>query len=288
VISWTASERDTVVDAVRHAPGLHNNRPWALEFGEGRVSLVERQEIPLPRHDPAGRERLITCGAALTNLRLAVRNLGWGVNWSEFPEPDRPDEVARVSTTIPSEPDDAEQARYWAVWHRRSHTNRFGPDPVPDLMVRALTYVPSIAGVDVRVVGPAAEAATVTDLLGYAARAARDNPADQRELRAWTGVGLTPMDAGASMTRLVVTTIGDGRGDYLLAGAALEEIWLAAVHAGLVASALIQPLRLFGVRSLLAQRLNLAGYPQALLRIGYPAAVRSSARPVRDDAKPRC
>jgi hypothetical protein len=58
--------------------------------------------------------------------------------------------------------------------------------------------------------------------------------------------------------------------DHLLAGMAMQRVWLTAVTHGLVASVLTKPLHLPDVRAGLIERLQLAGYPQLILRLGYP------------------
>ena len=46
--------------------------------------------------DPLGREMLISCGAALFGLRLAVRSLGYQPMVDLLPDPVRPRLLARV------------------------------------------------------------------------------------------------------------------------------------------------------------------------------------------------
>ena len=42
-----------------------------MELHERSVLLFERWDVALPHQDPKGRDRLLSCGAALENLRLA-------------------------------------------------------------------------------------------------------------------------------------------------------------------------------------------------------------------------
>jgi nitroreductase len=302
---WTDEEMTTVVEAVRRAPSVHNIQPWLLEFSAGDVHLFERFDLGLPQHDPMGRDRLMSCGAALTNLRLAVRALGRSERWTPFPDPARPDEVARVRTTGRHTPALDELAARRAVNDRHSHRARFGPQRVSVPVVRALAGAITVPGVHARPVHDMAEAAALADVLTYAAGVLRDDHAYQRELLAWTGgngamvegipeatlpegalpwTGLvrsttripdrdTLASRLAAETQLVMITTGDGRSDHLLAGAAIEQIWLAATQQGLAASLITQPLHLHEARAGLIEHLDLPGFPQAWLRIGYPAAV---------------
>lgn len=94
---WTRAEIDAVVARVRRSAFSHAGRAWVLQFRPGSVSVFERLDGHLPRRDRAGRERMIACGVALAELRLALRRLGWRVRWTCFPDPAHPDEVARVT-----------------------------------------------------------------------------------------------------------------------------------------------------------------------------------------------
>jgi hypothetical protein len=72
---------------------------------------------------------------------------------------------------------------------------------------------------------------------------------------------------------LVILTSDDTRRDHFLAGSAMQRVWLSAITRELVASVLTQPLHLHEVRAGLIERLELNGYPQLILRLGYPSTV---------------
>ena len=59
------------------APSVHNTQPWRFAVRPGEISLYADPDRRLAVADPAGREMLISCGAALFNVRLALRYLGW-------------------------------------------------------------------------------------------------------------------------------------------------------------------------------------------------------------------
>lgn len=83
-------------------------------------------------------------------------------------------------------------------------------------------------------------------------------------------------------TVLLLGTMADDRAGWLWAGQALGRLLLRLTAAGLAASPLTQALDQSWARSRLSHRLDLVGYPQMLLRVGYPAgsAVSSGRRPV--------
>ena len=69
------AQADYLIGVAARAPSLHNTQPWRFEVSDHAIELyadASRQLLV----DPDGREMLISCGAALYGLRLAVRSLG--------------------------------------------------------------------------------------------------------------------------------------------------------------------------------------------------------------------
>ena len=67
----------------------------------------------------------------------------------------------------------------------------------------------------------------------------------------------------------VLGTDTDEPRDWLLAGQALERLLLVACRNGLQASYLNQPVQVYSLRSKLQDMIP-GGYPQILIRLGYP------------------
>jgi nitroreductase len=327
--AWTRGEIAVIGVATGRAPSVHNTQPWELEFRDAGISLFERLDMSLPRHDPTGRDRLMSCGAALANLMLAVRIFGWDADALLFPDRTRPDELARVVVAGRRAPSDEERARYSAIPRRASHRRPFGDRPVPDELRQAVAAAVSASGVRVRPVVGTGEYLAVAELLIHSALALRDDRGYQDELSAWTNtrpvyrpggvpgrtekydtlpwVGLVrettqvpePNVLAARLAGeylLLLETPDDGPVDQLLAGRAMQEVWLAATHAGLAGSVLTQPLQVAATRAGLVERLGLRGFPQALLRFGDPVGVTPPSprvpladlvRPARSDAEER-
>ena len=65
-------------DAVRsHArPSLHNSQPWEFGVSDRYVEIYLVPSRRLPDSDASGRSQLVSCGAALFNLRVAAAHLG--------------------------------------------------------------------------------------------------------------------------------------------------------------------------------------------------------------------
>lgn len=304
--SWTAAEIDYLARSARAAPSVHDTRPSALVFGGHTVDLHETSERALIADDPSGRDRRISCGAALTNLELAVRALGWSAAVARYPDRGQQDLIGRIRAMWPQAATDDELAWAAAMPHRHSHRRRFQPTRVaePDIgrLIRAagpLVTVHRIIGTD--------QTTALAELVDYAGRVLRDDQAFQRELVGWTvrdghlgpfGLRLgirfaalnraplsvagpvhdgTPLPESHVLaerigreTILVLTTVGDSAADHVRAGQALERLWLAAVSRGLAASILTQPLQLSEVRDRLRRHLGLSGQPHLLIRVGFP------------------
>lgn len=302
---WTLAEAEVLGRSVLRAPSVHNTQPWRVELTDGAVLLRERTDVALPRHDPLRRDLAMSCGTALANLELAVRVLGRRAEVTILPDPANPEVVARVEAAGQLPPTDQELQRYGAIMVRRSHRGRFTGLPVSTTQTARVVAAAVTTGVEAtRLVGME----RLAKLFEHAARALQDDGAYQRELALWTirdeashrhGAGvrfsaLPPAElpwAGLvrratvvpdpvvlrerleAETLLLFTTADDARVDHIRAGYALERCWLEGVTMGLVGAVLTQPLRVPEVRSALCEDYHLAGFPQALLRLGRSTRV---------------
>ena len=86
-----------VVSQAVWAPSVHNTQPWRFTADGQQVSLYADAGRGLPVADPDGREMMISCGAALFNVRLALRSLGYVPATRVLPDPGQPALVAQVS-----------------------------------------------------------------------------------------------------------------------------------------------------------------------------------------------
>jgi hypothetical protein len=72
---WNPAEAAEIVEAAGKAPVYSADRPWALELHGRSVYLFEAGQRS--EHDPLGSDRLLSCGAALEHVVLAIRHAGW-------------------------------------------------------------------------------------------------------------------------------------------------------------------------------------------------------------------
>jgi len=293
-MTWSVPDTMVLARVVDRAPSVHHTRPWILGIGRDCAELSERVVSGLPEHDPLGRDRVISCGAALANLELAARWLGKAASMKLLPDARRTELVGRLRVCGTREPDRSDTDRYVAVFRRRSHRSPFGLGELTQAELRALRREGASTGVEVRAFEPRTDSAPLAELLRHAASVLGHDERYQRELEAWTWRFPEPLPAGSSVpwaglvrgdTRvpdlatltarleterlLLFLTPGDTRRDHLLAGIGLQRTWLTAVTRGLVASVLTQPFRVQEVRAGLIERFELAGYPQLFLRVGH-------------------
>ena len=148
--TFTEREMKRLCKAMDHAPSIFGQRPWKLEHGvdedgnpvNDRVDLYSAPDEFLGRMLP--REVVISCGAALYNLRLAIQVAGR--HPSVYPLPGL-DLDSGLLTTVASRPTllasvevmpgraapstDAEQELYEALWLRRTDQDPYQYVPVP-------------------------------------------------------------------------------------------------------------------------------------------------------------
>jgi hypothetical protein len=296
--------------AAIRAPSVHNTQPWRFVVDSPFVELHLDRERILPVADPVGREARMSCGAALLNLRLAIEAAGRGVVVDLLPDTDRPDLLAvlRVSGARPVAPEQMTltQAIPCRVTNRRPFTDR----PVVSEHRNVLTRAAEVERAHLLVLDTPKKLATFATLLRRADHLQEEDPVFQSELRTWAdrdtdaaedGVprsagGPRPL-AGSLLTPrqfhpdgaverpfeseplvAMLTTHGDTPGDHLRAGLALQRVLLSATVLGLSASFFSQPVEVPATRTALRTLLDVRGYPQTVLRIGYGHPVGRTPR----------
>jgi len=307
-IDWTR-----IVTAATRAPSIHNTQPWRFVVSPGGIELHLDRDRILTVVDPTGREATLSCGAALLHLRIALAVARLRTETALLPDPTSPDLLARVRVagTVLG-PDRTSMRLDAGALHRRTNRRAFAPEPVPADVVEVLLEEAAQEGATLQVVDTAYE----QSVLGWLTRAARDaqeaSSAYRSELRQWTAVPETredgvpapllpesgprasegvvnrtfdaetpvglPSDAETGGTLFVLSTEGDTRADWLRAGQALSRVLLEVTSHGFVAHPLSQAVEVPSVRAELKNRLDLAGEPQLLLRVGLATTTGRTPR----------
>ena len=288
------------------APSIHNTQPWQFHIRDNGIDVYADWRRRLDIIDPDGRQLIISVGAAIMNLRLALYERGWATVVRDPVGPEASRLVAAVDLSGPAVPDAVLNELAGSM--PRRHTNRqpFTPDPVPRRTADDLVVAAGVEGATLDVASDSARArivrlihtaeAQLHDEGVYPAELtewARPRPA-RHGLGAWHAAEIVPLrDFGMMTPRrrgpidldetyptiLVLSTGGDSRPDWIRAGQALERVWLTAVARGLAIAPMSQPLEIPRLR-LEVTGSDPARHAQVLLLVGY--APPTTATPRRD------
>jgi nitroreductase len=298
------------------APSSHNTQPWRFRLAGDAVELYADRTRALSAIDPAGRELVMSCGAALFHLRLALRHFGYAAPVELLPDPANPDFLARVELGDWHQPTRGEEELFHAIITRRTYRGRFEPIVVPRELVAALQREAALGGVRLMVLADTKRKQQLADLIAQADRTQFAGAAFRRELAAWVrdnrsdahdgipgyALGLNEATsiaepllvrgfdvgrlqaswdhnlAGAAPVLIALGTLGDMVEDWLVAGEAMARVLLRASANGVYASFLSQPIEVPELRPHVAEALGMAEFPQLLLRMGYASQGKPTPR----------
>jgi nitroreductase len=315
--SKTADEQmlTRCVHAATLAPSLHNSQPWRFRITGSMVEVFADRRRQLGVLDPVGRELLISVGAALFTLRLAIRQEGWIPHVTLFPETAAAGLVARVQPGPAAPPSSGAEALAGAITRR--HTNRwpFAAAVVPADAIEQLTAAATFEGATLTVASPVCRDAILS--LGYTAeRRLRAHGGYRAELGRWTrpapgrhdGIPPTAIGPWDALERLpvrdfgltrspqwrtterfephptitVLSTCGDGPMQWVQSGQALQRVLLTATVLHLATTPISQPVEIPAIRELLTDTVT-DQWAQMVVRLGYgPPAAASPRRPLSE------
>jgi nitroreductase len=296
------------VRAAIAAPSVHNTQPWLFRLGERGLDVMVDRARQLHALDPVGREMFVSVGAALFNLRVALRVHGFEAFVELAPDPAHPDLAARVRVTTAAEVSPA--ARTLAEAIPRRHTNRrpFERRPVPERVLDELARAAEAERAWLLVADDVLRDG-VLSLTRTAEARQRGDHRYRAEIAAWTspggpgrrdgvprealgpratdaalplrdfavdrGIPTATVDFEPNPTVLLLLTTDDTETAWLRAGEALQRVLLTATVHGLAATPLSQMTEIPPLRELLADQAT-GQVVQTVLRVGYPITV---ARP---------
>jgi hypothetical protein len=308
-----------VVEQACRAPSIHNTQPWRFHWDGKNFEMYADTSRGLTVSDPDSRELVISCGAALYNLRLALRKVGYKGEVTLLPSAGEPRCLARVAVSESTPATVAERRAYAAMGRRHTHRGEFEDRPLAPAVAVLIQRAAEEENADLVFVNDPGQRRRVLHLARAAERQLGSDDRVQAELRFWTpppgstrrdgippraypeqpyaalddipprdfdqGRGFGRLDPGESPPGViaVLTTNHDLQVDWLLAGQALERALIVAAEQSAYAALHSQLVEVPDLRAELRRELCVGGYPQILLRFGYaPEAQPTPRRPVND------
>lgn len=193
---WRFPEAGLPADKLRFAlqyailaPSSYNRQPWLFKIVGEDVALYADRDRHLRAVDPQDRALLMSCGAALFHLRLALRHFGYTVLVRRFPDFDNPDLLAFVrlgrKLSPAAGPSIHEQQLFQAITERRTNRQAFEPRPVPEAETAKLVRAALAEGAHLHVLTTPDEKADLAHLIAAADQAQGEDPVFRHELGAW-------------------------------------------------------------------------------------------------------
>ncbi|MEU8632203.1 hypothetical protein AB0C38_08555 [Amycolatopsis sp. NPDC048633] len=300
----------SVLGAAVLAPSTRNTQPWRFRCTAAGIELHADPDRALPVADADRRELLLSCGAALFNLRTAIHVLGAHPATTLLPRRDNPTLLAVVRPFAARKPDRRLVRLADAI--PRRHTNRtpFEAAVIPDTVVAELRHAAEAEQAWL----PRLDANQLDrsrDLVHESHHSQMTDPAFLAEWRHWTARprdsrdGVPDYAAGAMPSEdwilgafgsprrslvddsdplvVIVGSFDDKQADRLRAGQAMQRVLLTAAAAGFDASFVSPPVEVPEVRAELRTLLGGGLWPQVVLRFGRATPVPWTPRRSLDD-----
>lgn len=304
------ADLSTAIGYALRAPSVHNTQPWRWRIRPEVVELHADWHRHLTATDPDRRDLVLSCGAALHHLQVALAADGRAVDVDRLPDPEDCGHLATV-TIRPGPGDPADAALFPAIARRQSDRRRMSHRPVPPRHLATLAEQASRVGALLLPMTSPAMRSRLAAALTEASHRQQLSPGYAAELQLWTRryhggrdgvsaasvatpptglINASPLrrfprgqldqprqlpghgTADDAAELLVIATPGDDPLDWLHAGEATSAVLLAATRLGLATTALSQGVEVEASRSEIRNKvLHVPERPQLILRVGWPA-----------------
>jgi nitroreductase len=292
------------------APSLHNSQPWQWVADGDQLHLyLDRSRAMLS--DRSAREALISCGAVLDHLQVAMAAAGWRSIVDRFPSPNDTEHLASIRFTAKEYASESHRRRASAIWARRTDRLPFNSPMDWESIELALRDALESSPVHLNVM-----ADDVRQQLAEASRLAESlrvyDSSYHAELGWWTapyevseGIPRSALVSAAEGERVdvgrvfpstrhlerrpqvpedhsmivVLSTDSDSAADALASGEALSAVLLECALAGLATCPVTHITEVRPSRDLVGALLSDETVPQVLIRLGIAPAIEEVPPP---------
>jgi hypothetical protein len=299
----TVVDVEVITRALRlacRAPSVHNSQPWRWVSEDAVLHLFVDRRRRVDIADRSGREAIISCGAVLDHLRIAMVAAGWEADIDRFPNPNNQDHLASVEFSPLTFVTDTQRERAEAILQRRTDRLPLGRptywetfEPVLRSSVDETVAMLDVLSDEMR--PQLAQASQITKALR------RDDASYHAELQWWTSPfvlyeGVPPDALPSELERhrvdvardfpasggkkrrpevavdwskiLVLSTAEDTRKDVLRSGEVLSTVLLECTMAGMATCTLTNLIEFDESRGIVRRMIAERGEPQVLIRVG--------------------
>jgi nitroreductase len=313
----TATQIASAITLASRAPSVHNTQPWRWRVTPRSLELFADPTRRLQAADKDARLLMLSCGATLHHLSIAIGAEGWRTEIRRFPDRTQPTNLASI-TFAPEPPTPELLALARASADRRSDRRPMSSWPVPPGYAEQLALLAAEHGAIARSLDESE--LSVWNALARRAAHRRALPEYRSELYEWThrqesrrdgipAVNRVPLDESeakrvnrfapgdlpltgrtaddSQSLSLLIATSSDDSLARLRAGEAMSAVLLEATQLGLATAIDSQVLEMESTRSVVEDRLLHGSLtPQVLLTVGWPSSAdplpATPRRPVRD------
>jgi len=298
------------------APSSHNTQPWLWEITGNEIDLWADRSREMPALDASGGELIMSCGAALQHLRLAIRAFGYANIVSILPDRTRPNLLARVRLCQPRQPLPDDELLFRYIAERHTNRQKFEARELPVELLQALQEEAGQEQAWLHFAQSQAERDAIIKLVEFGALVQSGDPAVRRDKADWIAsahssrrdgipthalgisdlishvapFALRVLDRGEAQANeegqvasnapvlVVLCTDNEGPEAWLAAGQALSRVLLRARAAGVWASFFNQPIHVAEAWVQLRHALGIRNYPQLIFRLGYAEPTPATPR----------
>jgi nitroreductase len=199
-----------LVDYAVLAPSKYNSQPWLFELHDNTLDLICDRSWAFRVTDPESRELILSCGAALLNLRLAAQHFGHPAMIETFPCPGDRYLLARIKLGVAPRNEEpgplptpragqtcrhrtserplafqqSDEGLFRAMRKRRTHRGYFYGTPPEELLARCCN-IAAKNGAWLHIIQDTQTRRALGDLVAWGDREQMANRAFRRELARW-------------------------------------------------------------------------------------------------------